>query len=92
MIHGARPNEGPGDRESLTTEKALDMLPEGARVHVLIAEGVLFGADWKREEVEELVREGEPEFSGERATAMGHGLCVLRAGRFHFVQTEERDG
>lgn len=77
------------EREFLTAEQAIAMLPRGATVNVKTnpAPGAIIGADWRRTKVEELIRKGKPELSGELATSMGFGLAVDVGGDFHFIQT-----
>jgi 2-keto-3-deoxy-galactonokinase len=74
----------------LTYEQAVALLPDGEAVHVFMNPGVniLVGADWSRAEVLELLRGYRPELSGAQATALGHGLVVLRGGEPAFIATD----
>lgn len=69
-----------GDPEyALGYEQAVALLPDGETVHTLLDGGLtLIGADWDREAVLALLRDGRPERSGDMATAMGHGLVAFR--------------
>ena len=73
------------ERVYLTPEAAIAMLPEGDTINVKTnpSPGVIVGADWRRPNVEKLIREGKPELSGDNATAMGFALAVGN----HFIQT-----
>lgn len=64
---------------SLTYDQAVAMLPGGDRIHTFVNPvGMLIGANWDREDVLALLRDGNPELSGGQATAMGHGLVAFR--------------
>lgn len=70
-----------GDRVFLTPDEAISVLPDGEYVHVFISGAMLLGANWRRADVEKLIREAERiEIAGEVARGIGHGLCVYPAG------------
>ncbi len=78
-------------RETLTTEQALALLPDGDRIHTFRGGGgLMLGADWDRPELEQCIRDNECELSGPAATSMGHGLFV-HDGRGLFVDTRKDD-
>jgi hypothetical protein len=82
------------ERVQLTYEQAEALLPDGEQVHTFLDGGVaLIGADWDRDQVLALLRDGHPELSGESATAMGHGLVAFRpdAGPV-FIETRPSHG
>lgn len=66
----------------LAYDEAVAMLPEGDEVHTFVSAppAILIGADWDRERIYALLRDGTPELSGEQATAMGHGIVAFRGG------------
>jgi hypothetical protein len=68
------------DREYLTYEAAVALLPDGDTIHTFVnpAGGMMVGADWSRESVLDLLKTGKPELSGEMATSMGHGIVAWR--------------
>lgn len=74
--------------QALTFEQAVAMLPDGDRVHTFLDSGIaLLGADWDREEILDLLRTGQPELSGEIATARGHGIVAFRESGPVFIET-----
>lgn len=82
------------ERVQLSYEQAEAMLPDGEQVHTFLDGGLaLIGADWDRDQVLMLLRDGHPELSGEAATAMGHGLVAFRpyAGPV-FIETRPGHG
>lgn len=65
------------DRFKITVDEAIGVLPDGDYVHTFIANGMLLGADWSREEVETHIRKaGGASLGGDTAMRMGHGLCL----------------
>lgn len=70
------------ERVELTPEEALAMLPEGEMVHTFVnSSGMMLGADWGRESLEEEIRKAERrELAGGMATSMGHGLVLFPKG------------
>ena len=80
----------------LTYDAAVALLPDDGRIHTFLnpAEDLLIGADWDREDVLALLLSGQPELSGEQATAAGHGLVAWRGegGRLHPVFIQTRPG
>ena len=80
------------DDYRLTYEQAVAMLPDGEQVHTFLDGGLaLIGADWDREDVLALLRDGRPELSGEQATAMKHGLVAFRPTGPVFIETRQSD-
>jgi hypothetical protein len=66
-------------RTMLTFDEAVALLPDGDQIHTFLDSPVaLIGADWTRDQILDLLRSGEPELSGRRATDAGHGLAVRR--------------
>lgn len=66
-------------RTQLTFDEAVALLPDGDNVHTFLDGGfALIGADWRRDQILDLFRNGQPELSGPSATASGHGLVVSR--------------
>lgn len=80
-----------GERVFLEFSDAVRLLPDGDRIHTFMQGGpALVGADWDRSAVIDLLRDGEPELSGEMATSMGHGLVACRAdGKPVFIETRK---
>ena len=70
------------ERVFLTVDQALSLLPEGDIVHTFRNPGgMMLGADWGREAIEEEIRGAEKcELTGGMAKAMGHGLVLFPKG------------
>lgn len=68
------------DRTKLSFADAAAMLPDGDEIHTFVNpnNGMLIGADWDRESVLDLLKNGSPELSGDMATGMGHGIVAWR--------------
>lgn len=78
------------EREYLTFEQAEAMLPDGDDIHTFRnGSGMLIGADWRREQVIEALRQYKPELSGETATRMNHGIYLEDAHGPLFIATKE---
>lgn len=80
------------EKDELTPDEAIALLPEGDEVHTFIQSGaMLIGADWPRGDVVELITaRGGASRSGPMATSMSHGLVVERSGdRPLFIETRE---
>ena len=74
----------------LTKEQALSALPKGDKVHCFVASGILLGADWNREQVEQYIEESKSiEIGGEMSRKMGHGLAVFGTDGLKFFEAEE---
>jgi hypothetical protein len=73
----------------LTYDEAVALLPGGERIHTFLDLGVmLFGADWDREHVLDLLRATDRrEVTGPAAQSMGHGLAAFRDGEPVFIET-----
>lgn len=71
------------ERVRLTFDEAVAMLPDGDDIHTFrqAAVGTLIGADWPRADILEHIAKHGAELSGEHATRMKHGICVLEGGR-----------
>lgn len=67
------------DKNNLTVEEALSVLPEGEEIHVFHNQGnALLGFDVSRERIEEQIKNaGFLQIAGEQAMAMGHGLAII---------------
>ena len=81
-------------RISITYEQAQELMPDGEMIHTFLRSGIpmLIGADWHREDVENEIRKYGVELSGPTATAMKHGLVVIRDrkdGGPLFIQTRD---
>ena len=78
------------DRVILTTEQALDYLPEGDYIHTFRSGGMtLIGCDIKRKEIIKAIETHEVELSGEMATGMKHGICLVDDHGPLFIATKE---
>jgi hypothetical protein len=68
------------NRVFLSYEDAVAMLPDGDPIHTFVNPGMnmLVGADWSRDSILEILKNGRPELSGDAATGMGHGLVAFR--------------
>lgn len=82
------------DRVKLSYDDAIALLPDGDEIHVFSNPGMnmLVGADWSRESILELIKNGEPELAGEMAMDMGHGLIAWESEtRPLFIKTKEME-
>lgn len=83
------------DRELLSVDEALAMLPAGDDIHTFrnpAGGGMLLGADWSRTEIEKAIRESyRRELAGDLATRMKHGLVIAHDGALLFVATKSSD-
>lgn len=67
------------DRIKLSYDEAVALLPDGDDIHTFINPGgMLIGADWRRQQVLDILKTGSPELSGQMATDMGHGIVAWR--------------
>lgn len=65
------------EKEPLSFEQAVSMLPEGPRIHTFrCATFSLLGADWDRDMVLAEIKEHGAELAGPIAARMNHGLVV----------------
>lgn len=80
-------------RQSLSFDEAVALLPPEGRVHTFVQVAhILVGAHWDREAIYDEFRRYGAELSGAAATAMKHGIVVLReydAGGPLFVETRD---
>lgn len=67
------------EKEFITFEEAVKMLPDGDAVHTFRspAPGLMIGADWSREDLLEKMKKAGLELSGTAATAMKHGIALI---------------
>lgn len=78
----------------LTTQQAIELLPEGEQVHTFINSPLaLVGADWDRDEViDKIQRSDYREITGSGARGLNHGLAVYNQGATQmdvlFVETD----
>ena len=80
----------------LTAEEAINLLPEGNKIHTTFnpGVGVLLGADWDREDLIKKIRDSEyREVTGQNARSMKHGLALFNGGPIYqgdilFVETD----
>lgn len=80
------------DRVTLTFDEAVAMLPDGDTIHTFLSGGMaLIGADWKREDILELLKIGKPELSGENATNLGHGIVAWLRSQPLFIETRKAE-
>lgn len=70
------------DRIFLSEQQAIDLLPEGERIHTFLnAPLALIGSDWSREDVIDKIRRSDfREVAGNGARSMEHGLAVYDSG------------
>lgn len=64
-------------RQKLSFDEAVAMLPDGEKIHTFRQGVCLIGADWKRDQILEAIREHGAELSGPLATRMKHGLVIF---------------
>lgn len=77
------------ERVVVPFEEAVAMLPDGDDIHTFRSSPMcLIGADWRREQIIEAIRDGGVELAGPTATSMGHGL-VLCNDRTLFIATKK---
>ena len=84
-------------KKYLTYEEAMSLLPNEKEIHTFYnCSFGLLGADWRKEEVLELLKNPctTIELTGENAKAMKHGMCAYRKGeRDHslivFIETDD---
>ena len=70
-------------KKFLTSEEAIELLPEGEEIHTFYNFPFGFvGADWEREDIIERLNNPnyKIEVCGEAARAMNHGICVYKKG------------
>lgn len=77
----------------LSYDEAVALLPEGdGDIHTFLDAGItLIGADWRREQVLDLLRATDRrEVTGPAAQSMKHGLAAFRAdGASVFIETRQ---
>lgn len=78
------------ERLFLTKEQALSALPEGEDIHCFVSGGILIGADWSREQVEQYIKDADTaEIGGGMCRRMGHGLAVFGTDGLKFFEAKE---
>ena len=81
------------DRVFLNKEEALSCLNDGEQVHPFVnpAGGMLVGADWDRQKIEQLFDEypDDIEIGGEQSRQMKHAIVVSRNGNPIFIEANE---
>ena len=76
------------EREIVTKERALKMLPDKDDIHTFRGSGAaLFGCDWPRKKIVEAIESHEVELSGGTATRMGHAMCLHDERGWLFIET-----
>ncbi len=80
------------EREFISLERAVSMLPDGEDVHTFRQGGpALIGADWDRNAlIKHLSKHADKiELSGEMATSMKHGIAVIDEHGPLFIATRQ---
>jgi hypothetical protein len=79
-----------GEKELLTYDEAVALLPDGEQIHTFLDGGLaLIGADWDREAVLSLLRDTDcREVPGPAARSAGHGLVAWRDGEPVYIATK----
>lgn len=76
------------EREHLSEEQAIAMLPDGDEVHTFRGTGpVIIGCGWPRDELIDAIRKHGAELAGPGATAMGHGMVLFDEDGPLFIET-----
>ena len=81
------------ERVFLSFDEAVKMLPDGEYIHTFRnpAVGLVFGSDHDRTELLEKMKKSVLELSGEAATAMKHGLCLIDETGPLFIATKTKE-
>ena len=76
--------------DTLTTEQAISVLPDGEYVHTFRGGGgLIIGADWKRADiVEAITKAGTVYLTGAGSRSMKHGICIDHGGAL-YIETDE---
>ena len=76
--------------DTLTTEQAISVLPDGEYVHTFRGGGgLIIGADWKRADIVEAIEmAGTVLLTGPGARSMKHGICISNGGAL-YIETDE---
>ena len=79
------------ERELVSLEVAIGMLPNRAAVHTFRnAHIAIVGADWERESLIEAMRAAPfIEIAGPGAQALGHGLAITDKHGLLFIETQK---
>lgn len=65
----------------LTSEQAIELLPDGETIHTFLYSSILIGADWDRDDVIKKIQSSDyREVTGPYARELKHGLCVYNKG------------
>lgn len=71
-------SEEKDERQLLSFDEAVQMLPDGDRIHTFRNAGfTLIGADWPRGKLLDTIKQYGAELSGPGATGMGHGMVLF---------------
>lgn len=78
-------------KEKFTPEEAISVLPEGDRIHTFRnSQGMLFGADWKRDKLEAAIRKaGEARITVGMAKSTNHGIVIVDETGPLFIETNK---
>ncbi len=79
------------NRVFLTPEQARAMLSDKPTIHTFRGSGpILIGCDWDRDDLVKVIGEAKTrELSGEQATRMHHGLCIIDDTGPLFIETRD---
>ena len=79
----------------VTVEQAIGILPNESEIHTFFnPNGILIGADWKRDELIDKLRKSDHlELTGGTGKSMNHGLCAYDKtakyqGDILFIETD----
>ena len=75
------------ERETLSKERALQMLPDKQSIHTFRGGMMIIGCDCSRESIVEAIESHDVELSGETATRMGHAMCLKDDQGWLFIET-----
>lgn len=77
------------ERQPLTFDEAVAMLPEADRIHTFRGTGpILIGADWQRQKLLDAIKQFGAELSGPSATRMRHGMVLIDDKGMLFIETK----
>ncbi len=66
------------ERQLLSFDEAVRMLPDGDRIHTFRNAGfTLIGADWPRDKLLVAIKQYGAELSGPMSSQMGHGMVLF---------------
>lgn len=77
------------DDKMLSTQEAINLMADGEYIHTFRnPNGMLIGADIKRDEIIKMMDEFGVQLAGDTAKKMKHGLCI-KDGSFLFIATKD---